>query len=180
MLPRTHTISRDIWEFTLVKNYTNAISVTLHLFGPMSWECIWKFTHKCNRCEFASVRAESLRQHMKTHTGEKSYRCNQCDYACVDSGNFRRHSRVHLGEKAHNCNQCDYASVQASTLRRHLKTHTGEKPFKCNQCEYASVEETYDNTLGRKITQMQSVWLCNWLERCFEDTYENTRRWKVI
>ena len=72
-----------------------------------SAEMSLKKSNKCNQCDFASSRADVLRTHLKTHSGE-------------------------IGEKSNKCNLCDYASSQASSLMRHLKTHTGEKSNKCN------------------------------------------------
>ena len=53
---------------------------------------------KCTRCDYACSRASSLRKHLKTHTGEKSFKCNKCDYASVLAGNLRRHLKTHSEE----------------------------------------------------------------------------------
>ena len=53
-------------------------------------ENITKF-HKCNQCNYTSSRKDNFRNHMKTHSGEKSNRCNQCDYACSDPSSLRTH-----------------------------------------------------------------------------------------
>ena len=77
-------------------------------------------SHKCNQCEYASSHAGNLRQHLKTHSGEKSNKCNQCDFATSQAGNLRTHLKTHSGEKSNKCNQCDYSSSKASNLRAHL------------------------------------------------------------
>ena len=79
-------------------------------------------SNKCNQCAFASSYAGNLRQHLKTHSGEKSNKCNQCDYASSRAGHLRTHLKIHSGEKSHKCNRCNYASSRASHLRTHLKT----------------------------------------------------------
>ena len=81
-----------------------------------------KKAHKCYQCDYASVRADSLRIHLRTHLGEKSFKCNQCDYASVHSGNLRKHLSIHTGIKPYKCNQCDYASGLAGNLTTHLKS----------------------------------------------------------
>ena len=101
------------------------------------WLCPFPL-QKCNLCDFASSRANNLRTHLKTHTGEKSNKCNQCDYSSSHTGALRRHLKTHSGEKSNKCNQCDYASSDAGDLRIHSKMHSGEKSNKCNQCDYAS------------------------------------------
>ena len=96
--------------------------------------------HKCNQCDFASVRTSHLRKHLKTHYREKSHKCNQCEYTSVRAGTLRIHMKLYSREKSFKCDQCDFASVFPSNLRKHLKSHSGEKPNKCNQCEFASIQ----------------------------------------
>ena len=55
-------------------------------------------SNKCNQCDYASSRADSLRTHLKTHSGEKSNKCNQCDYASSQAGHLRKHLKRHNRE----------------------------------------------------------------------------------
>ena len=50
-----------------------------------------KMSQKCNQCNFASSWASSLRDHLKTHSGEKPNKCNQCNYASIQAVGLRRH-----------------------------------------------------------------------------------------
>ena len=45
----------------------------------------------------------------------------QCDYASIQAGDLREHLKTHSGEKSYNCNQCNFASLQASNLKTHWK-----------------------------------------------------------
>ena len=83
----------------------------------------------CNQCDFASSRADALRTHLKTHSGEKSNKCNQCDFVFLYISALRKHLKMHSGEKPNKYNQCDFAPSQAGHLRAHLKTHS---LLKCN------------------------------------------------
>ena len=69
---------------------------------------------------------------------EKVMKLKKCNYASSFKGNLRDHMKTHSGEKSNKCNQCEYATAYASALRIHLKTHSGEKPNKCDQCDFAS------------------------------------------
>ena len=69
---------------------------------------------------------------------EKTYKCNQCNFASVQADNLKRHLKTHSGEKSNKCKQCDYASSHASDLRRHMKSHSENESNKCKQCDYAS------------------------------------------
>ena len=80
------------------------------------------WTKSCNMHQL-----KSDRQHLKTHSGEKTNKCNQCDYASFHAGHLRTHLKTHNGEKPNKCNQCNFASSRADVLREHLKTHSGEK-----------------------------------------------------
>ena len=58
--------------------------------------------------------------------------------------------------KSNKCNQCDYASSHAGDVRKHMKIHSGEKSRK-----------------------MQPIWLCLFLGRRFEETFENAQ-WREV
>ena len=84
-------------------------------------------------------------------------------------------------KKSLKCNQSDYASVLARNLRRHLKTYSGKKTLKCNKCDNAFVQTgslpTSENSLPRKVVQLQPMQLCICFGRHFEKTFENSL-WK--
>ena len=86
-------------------------------------------------------------------------------------------------KKSLKCNQSDYASVLARNLRRHLKTYSEKKSLKCNQCVNAFVQTgslpTSENSLPRKVVQLQPMQLCICFGRHFEKTFENSL-WKKI
>ena len=55
---------------------------------------------------------------------------------CTQAGNLKDHLLTHSGEKTFPWTQCNFSCTQLITLKRHLQTHTGEKPFACGQCDY--------------------------------------------
>ena len=70
----------------------------------------------------------------KNSVWRKSYKCEQCDFAAVRVDNLRTHLKIHSEEKSNKCDPCDFASVQASNLRKHLRTHSGGA-FALSICE---------------------------------------------
>ena len=108
--------------------------------------------NKCNQFAQVSVQAG----------GRTKHKCNICDYASLRAGNLRTHLKTHSGEKAYKCSQCDFATVHAHNLRTHLKTHSGEKSYKMQPlrlciCSCIHFDGTFENSLWRKVVQMQAM-----------------------
>ena len=137
-------------------------------------------SNKCNQCAFASSYAGNLRQHLKTHSGEKSNKCNQCEYASSYASALKAHLKMHSGEKPNKCNLCDYASAHASNLRTHLKTHSGKSQTNATNANMHALLQAiwghiYEKTQWWKAEQMRPIWLCILLRKCFEDAFENAQ-----
>ncbi|XP_061435250.1 zinc finger protein 235-like [Lethenteron reissneri] len=89
---------------------------------------------KCPTCGNGFSEAGSLNVHQRTHTGEKPFKCTVCVKTFTNSGNLIIHQRTHTGEKPFKCTVCGKAFTRSGYLNIHQRTHTGEKPFKCTVC----------------------------------------------
>ena len=98
----------------------------------------------CTHCskQFDPLRASRFRDHIRSHTGERSFPCGKidkktgdiCTYKGTSKENLRLHERIHTGEKPYECQYCLKTFSRSSNLKTHERIHTGEKPFTCTLC----------------------------------------------
>ncbi|XP_076006459.1 zinc finger protein 236 isoform X2 [Genypterus blacodes] len=92
-----------------------------------------KRVHRCNWCNKGFKKLSHLKQHVRSHTGEKPYRCHLCGRAFVSAGVLKSHLNTHTGVKPFKCKVCDASFTTNGSLNRHMIIHY--KSVKCSICD---------------------------------------------
>ena len=107
---------------------------------------------QCSECGIAFAQRSNLRMHKRLHTGERPYMCGICGKTFARSSHLPAHMRTHTGEKPYVCSECDHAFITAQQLKNHYRVHTGEKPWKCDTCDAAFTHSSSLSTHKKKHT----------------------------
>lgn len=80
----------------------------------------------CETCGKSFKKMFKLKEHMLTHSDERSFLCNQCGQGFKTKTSLRLHELRHAPEKPFQCEECPKSYYQAKELKQHVSSaHRG-------------------------------------------------------
>lgn len=127
-LRKTSTSHKKAWENFIEITKTPETSKLQNMVDKLDPNL--RDPNKCPLCHRILSCRSALRQHYRTHTGERPFRCRLCGRSFTTKGNLKTHIGIHklqpLMSSMHKCPICHKKYSNALVLQQHVNTHTGE------------------------------------------------------
>lgn len=97
-----------------------------------------EFPFVCSNC-FQGFHEKIEKMEHENQCKVRRYECYLCKkYSTPFKTDLQQHIRIHSGQKSFECDNCDKKFASVSNLKRHILTHEPKKPsvavFKCEFC----------------------------------------------
>ncbi|KAJ3598701.1 hypothetical protein NHX12_000724 [Muraenolepis orangiensis] len=91
-------------------------------------------TFTCAVCAKSFKKQIHMRNHLRTHTGERPFQCSDCGKTFSSLANLTRHNLIHSGVRPYRCAVCERTFSQSSNLRQHSLLHERSSRLACPDC----------------------------------------------
>lgn len=89
----------------------------------------------CPVCHKRLSHKSSLRNHQRTHTGQRPYVCEICSIGFKERYHLKKHALYkHSDEMREQCRQCGKRFKDSTAVRAHTRIHSDTRPYSCSRC----------------------------------------------
>jgi Zinc finger, C2H2 type len=89
----------------------------------------------CPVCHKRLSHNSSLRNHQRTHTGDRPFICHICSIGFKERYHLKKHTLYkHTNEMRERCQECGKAFKDTTAVRAHIRIHSESRPYTCTRC----------------------------------------------
>ncbi|KYQ57286.1 hypothetical protein ALC60_03808 [Trachymyrmex zeteki] len=80
---------------------------------------------QCHMCSDQGFTTERLKEHLKSHRGDKEYECSECSQRFCTNRGLSKHLKMHMNKQRWKCTICQKVLDSKLQMKYHSKMHTG-------------------------------------------------------
>jgi len=126
-------------------------------------------TERCHLCGWSTYSRAVLKNHLLTHSGEKTVTCEECGRSFAHKALLHDHRlRMHSEQKpSHLCTYCGKTFATGTSLRRHIGLHQGLRPFECTLCG-TTFAQRYTLRTHQRLVHKMLPYKCDMCDESFK------------